>query len=115
MINDIVLFPEEIRGSVPQLYYNDENNVSGNDILIHLKFFCGVFTWLVAEWADEDGQIIFFGYVQNHATPDFSELGYFSLQEFEDFNKNHVFPKIERDLYFGEPKKLSEILGRKIF
>lgn len=114
-MDGLVLFPKEIRGTVPQLYYNDENNVSANDMLIHVKFFCGAFTWYAAEWGDEDGQIIFFGYVQNHSTPSFSELGFFSLMEFEDFNRNHAFPKIERDLYFGEPKPLSQVLGRKLF
>ena len=46
-----------------------------------------------------------FGLVKGH----YSELGYFSLREFEETNRRHGFEIVERDAHF-EPCKLSALM-----
>ena len=65
-------------------------------------------TWYVLEAEkQENGDYLFFGYVESPITPEFNEYGYFSLSELENLKIpiriNGVivsYGKIERDLYF---------------
>lgn len=77
------------------------------DTKIIVKFFnpTGRGTWYATEWHPEDG--VFFGFVSlfnDHC----DELGYFSLQELEEY-KGMFGLGIERDLHFGD-HNLKEIL-----
>ena len=92
------LLPKKISNKIPNLY---EQEGKGEDAMVYVKFFLpGTrWTWYATEFNTKD---IFFGWVKSGISPDFDELGYFSLSELKEVN-------IERDLYF-EPKPLKEIL-----
>lgn len=64
------------------------------DPLVIAKYFCGRYTWLATEYNPELRE--FFGYVIG----DFSEFGYFSLDELLSINSGLII--IERDCYFTE-------------
>jgi hypothetical protein len=77
------------------------------DTKIIVKFFnpTGRGTWYATEWHPEDG--VFFGFVS--LFNDYNdELGYFSLQELEEY-QGLMGLGIERDMYFGD-HNLKEIL-----
>ena len=92
------LLTKKISSKIPNLY---EQEGKGEDAVVYVKFFLpGTrWTWYATEFNTKD---IFFGWVKSGISPDFDELGYFSLSELKEVN-------IERDLYF-EPKPLKEIL-----
>ena len=92
------LLTKEISGKIPNLY---EQEGKGEDAVVYVKFFLpGTrWTWYATEFNTKD---TFFGWVESGISPDFDELGYFSLSELKEVN-------VERDLYF-EPKTLKEIL-----
>ena len=92
------LLTKKISNKIPNLY---EQEGKGEDAMVYVKFFLpGTrWTWYATEFNTKD---IFFGWVKSGISPDFDELGYFSLSELKEVN-------IERDLYF-EPKPLKEIL-----
>lgn len=99
------LLPRELLQTIPPLYANE--HIPTSDVIIKAKYFLASFTWLVTEYeVQEDGDILFFGYVINHSYPDGSEWGYFS---FNEMRKVRLFGAvgIERDLFF-KPCKFSE-------
>ncbi len=77
------------------------NNKSPENTIAVVKFFnaAGAGTWYATEF---DGEDTFFGKVVLHE----SELGYFSLQELQNF-RGRFGLGIERDLFF-KPTPLSE-------
>jgi Protein of unknown function (DUF2958) len=107
----VKLLTEELKKQLPPLY--SQENVS--DPMVICKFFhpLSSLTWYAIEGSpvDEDGfydtnkekvDFLFFGWV--HA--DFSEMGYFSLNEMEQTIVGGL--GIERDLHFI-PKRLSAV------
>lgn len=92
----------------------------GDEAIVVLKFFnpYGMGTWYVLE-ADkqENGDYLFFGYVESPISPSFDEYGYFSLGELENLripiriNGEVVsYGSIERDLYF-ESVRIGDIIN----
>ena len=96
------LLPQELLEQIPPLYSNEE--ISTENQMIKVKYFLAGFTWLVTECEpQEDGDVLFFGYVINHGYPDCSEWGYFTLNQLMEI-KLFVIYEIERDIYFKECK-----------
>jgi len=77
----------------------------GNDAIVIAHFFIGGSDWWATDYMPEDRCL--FGFVCLNGDKEMSELGYFSLQEFEEFNKVKTF-HIERDAWWTE-KTLGEI------
>lgn len=80
------------------------------DPVCFLKFFTpfGRATWYVIEGKqEEDGDYLFFGYVESPIDPLFNELGYFTLNELKSI-RGPLGLGVERDLYY-EPTRLTEI------
>ncbi len=100
----IKLLPKELENKIPA-YYSGEN-IPLKDKVVVCKFFSSLsnWTWYVTEYDPENH--IFFGLVDGFE----KEWGDFSLDEFEQINKERGFQFIDRDLYW-EPKKISEIEG----
>jgi len=102
------LLPQELLEQIPPVYSTEE--IPLKDKIIKVKFFLANFTWLVAECEiREDGDVEFFGYVINHAAPDLSEWGYFTLNQLLEIK---VLCGVERDLYFEECT-WGEYMGQK--
>ena len=96
------LLPKELLEKIPLLYSTED--IPLNDTLIKLKYFLSSFTWLVAECeVQEDNDVLFFGYVFNHADPDCSEWGYFTLGQLMEIRLFESLG-VERDLWFKECK-----------
>ena len=78
-----------------------QENIKNPQIIV--KFFhpASNYTWFATEY-DQENQM-FFGMVHGHD----KELGYFSLKELANVFVRGL--KVERDMYFGFVKKLSEI------
>jgi hypothetical protein len=93
------LLTTEIKEKLPPLY-SQENTA---DPLALVRFYdtLGDWSWYVIEF---DGENLFFGLVFGFE----SELGYFSLAEFEQLNREAGFARIERDEAF-EPTPISAI------
>ena len=94
------LLPQELLVQIPAL--DSDEDTTTNEIVIKVKYFLAGFTWLATECEEqEDGDVLFFGYVINHSQPDFSEWGYFTLNE---LMKIKLFGclGVERDLFFKE-------------
>ena len=75
----------------------------GEQAKIICKFFnpCGASTWYVLEAEkQEDGDYLFFGYVDLWGNKNEAELGYFTLNELKSV-KLPFGLTIERDLYFN--------------
>lgn len=90
------LVTKAVLRKVPRLY-STENET---DPTVWVKFFSPYsnWTWYVTEF---DGNDRFFGYIQGS----YPELGYFSLSELQQMNRNGL-PLVERDMYF-KPQPLS--------
>ena len=92
----------------------------GDDAIVAVKFFnpYGLGTWYVLEAEkQENGDYLFFGYVESPITPEFDEYGYFSLRELENLKIpikiNGItvsYGSIERDLYF-ESTRIGDIVN----
>ena len=95
------LLTKELRGKLPPLYAMEGEE----DPFVICKFFHprSSWTWYAIEF---DGEDIFFGLVKGH----FTELGYFSLSELEEFRDSWGLG-VERDLHF-KPTRLSEVRKR---
>jgi hypothetical protein len=92
------LLPQELLEQIPAVY--STKDIPLKEKIIKVKYFLANFTWLVTEAEiREDGDVEFFGYVINHAAPDCSEWGYFTLNQLMEVK---VFGGVERDLYFNE-------------
>ncbi len=102
------LLTKEIEKGLPKLYSTE--NVPLEDKVAVCKFFNpnGRSTWYVFEGQrQDDGDVLFFGFVVGEQDPSCDEAGYFSLRELESLRTRFGLG-IERDLYFS-PKKFSEI------
>jgi hypothetical protein len=95
----MALLTDGIRQKLPPLY-SQENTV---EPVAQVRFFdsFGDWSWYVLEF---DGENLFFGLVLGFER----ELGYFTLAEFEEINREAGFERIQRDLAF-QPTKLSLI------
>lgn len=103
-----VVLTEVQAAAIPTTYSQDGK---GFFATVYVKFFAGGLTWLATEYEADEG--IFFGYTINHAEPECSELGYFTVEEFQDHNRTaagrvtrvgkaafRMTPYIERDEHF---------------
>ena len=94
------LLPQALLESIPALYSTED--ITLKEKIIKVKYFLASFTWLVTEYeVREDGDVLFFGYVQNHNAPGLSEWGYFTLNQLMEVKLFGVLG-VERDLYFNE-------------
>ena len=92
------LFPEELPEQLPLLYSNEET--PADKMIIRIKYFIASFTWLVVECeVQDDNDVLFYGYVINHADPSCSEWGYFTLNQLMEI-KLFGCLGVERDLHF---------------
>jgi hypothetical protein len=102
----MTLLPENIRPLIPALYSGEQltEEEQGNRN-VHVKFFTPWtnWTWYVLEGQEQDGDFLFFGYVEGFE----NEFGYFSLRELESA-KGPFGLSIERDLYWT-PRPIREI------
>ena len=92
----MMLLTKELRRQFPKLYQTEQVPIEEKKVIA--KFFTPwtSWTWYATEF---DGEDLFFGLVDGHE----KEWGYFSLTELESIT-SPVGLKIERDLYFGQPK-----------
>jgi len=90
------LLTKELRQQFPKLYEGEE--IPTDEKVVIAKFFTPwtSWTWYAVEF---DGEDLFFGLVDGQE----KEWGYFSLKELESIT-GPLGLKIERDLYFGQPK-----------
>jgi len=103
------LLPQELLEQIPPVYSTEE--IPLKDKIIKIKYFLASFTWLVCECeVREDGDVEFFGYVQNHSDPDCSEWGYFTLNQLAEVRLFGCV-MVERDLWFRECT-WSEYMGK---
>ncbi|MBA7521677.1 hypothetical protein ES705_13788 [subsurface metagenome] len=96
------LLTKEIEKKLPKLYSQEHEK----DPVIIVKFFCpwNSWTWFAYEGEKQkNGDWLFFGMVHG----DEHEIGYFSLNELENFIGLFGL-KIERDKYFGYEHRLNE-------
>lgn len=101
------LWTKELEKITPKLYETED--IEFEDKIVTAKFFAlgtGINWYVVEAERREDGDVLFFGYVENEP---FSEWGYFSLNELKEVKTPYGIPAIERDLYF-RPKPFKEIL-----
>lgn len=89
----------------------DTSYKSAHETLVIVKYFnpCGAGTWYAVEYDPENR--IFFGYA-NIGDPSFAELGYFSLDDLENYRSANGMG-LERDLYFSETTTLQEVIDAK--
>jgi hypothetical protein len=99
------LLTDELRSQLPPLYSQDGEN----DPMVYAKSFTpdSSWTWFVTEGEQDDGDFLFFGFVQGHE----GEWGYFALSELEPLRGPLGLP-LERDLYF-KPARWSEVKRRE--
>jgi hypothetical protein len=95
----MTLLNSDIKEKLGALYSQEHNP----DPAAVVRFFdsLGDWSWYATEF---DGEDTFFGVVLGFER----ELGYFSLSEFEQVNRDAGFERIKRDPDF-KPMKLSEI------
>lgn len=94
------LLTKKLEASLPPLYSQDGK---GDEAVVYAKYFhcMSPLTWYATEYDPESRT--FFGWVYNG---DFSELGYFSLDELEQTKVRGV--PMERDRHFS-PITLGEV------
>ena len=104
------LLTKAIRKLIPRLGCQEE---LGNDAKIHVKYFGGgSWSWFATEGEpvlDDNGREVdfeFFGLVHGFE----KELGYFYLSELQSIKFPPFNLGVERDLYFGSGKTLSEFM-----
>ncbi len=92
----MILLTKELREQFPKLYQGEDTPTEEKKVIA--KFFTPwtSWTWYATEF---DGEDQFFGLVDGLER----EWGYFSLKELES-TAGPAGLKIERDLYFGQPK-----------
>jgi Protein of unknown function (DUF2958) len=94
----MALLTQEIKEKLPALYSQE-----GQELVAVVRFYDSLSDW---SWygVEFDGKQLFFGLVIGFER----ELGYFSLAEFEEVNREAGFERICRDLEFG-PRRISDI------
>jgi hypothetical protein len=105
----VKLLTKALLAALPKLY--SAENVPLDEKVAVVKIFdpCGRGTWYVFEGEEQEGDVIFFGYVVSPLGPDCDEMGNFSLQELEAV-KNRFHLPLERDIYW-KPTKMAEVLN----
>jgi hypothetical protein len=93
------LLTKEIQEQLPTLYSQEHNP----DPIALVRFFDsrGDWSWYATEF---DGENLFFGVVLGFER----EIGYFSLAEFEQVNRDAGYERIQRDADY-KPKRIREI------
>ena len=104
------MITKAIEHKAPKLYATEGKEPEEIEIIAH--YFTSSFDWFMTELDPATGEA--FGYVKNLTMPECSELGYFSIAEFDKYNKHafakgtriidgHIYstPIIERDLHFA--------------
>lgn len=96
------LMTEEIAKTVPRLYGQDGTE----DPTVYAHYFSCVNGW---DWwlLEFDGTDEAFGLVEGYD----DELGYFSIKEMAELNRQMGFAAVERDEHFS-PRPLSTVRGR---
>lgn len=96
------LMTREIAEELPRLYEQDCAEVP----TVYVRYFSCVNRW---DWwlLEFDGTDEAFGLVEGYD----DELGYFSIKEMEELNRQMGFAAVERDEHI-EPKPLSAVRGR---
>ena len=104
------LLTKETRKRIPRIGGQEE---LGNDAIIHVKYFGGgSWSWFATEGEpvlDDKGREVdfeFFGLVHGLE----KELGYFYLSELQSIKFPPFNLGVERDLYFGTNRTLSEFM-----
>lgn len=97
------LMTEEIAKTVPRLYGQD----GADDPIVHVHYFSCVngWDWYLTECDQRTGEA--FGLVEGYD----DELGYFSIKEMVELNRQMGFAAVERDEHFS-PKPLSAVRRR---
>lgn len=97
------LLTKELRERLPGLYETED--LPEEETTVHAKFFTpdSNWTWYVIEYGGD-------GYCFGLVKGQYTELGYFHLQELEEARGPLGLP-IERDLYF-KPLSLAELKAR---
>lgn len=97
------LMTEEIAKTVPSLYEQD----GADDPIVHVHYFSCVngWDWYLTEYDPRTGEA--FGLVEGYD----DELGYFSIKEMAELNRQMGFAAVERDEHFS-PKPLSAVRRR---
>ncbi len=95
------LMTREITEGLPRLYEQD----GAEDLTVYVHYFSCVNGW---DWwlLEFDGTDEVFGLVEGYD----DELGYFSIKEMEELNRQMGFAAVERDEHF-EPKPLGAVRG----
>lgn len=96
------LMTKELTEKIPALYEQEDK---GEDAIVYVHWFSITgWDWYCTEYDPESG--LCFGLVKGFDT----ELGYWTLGEFEEVNRNNKFgfPIIERDLWW-KPCKLADV------
>lgn len=96
------LMTREIAKTVPRLYGQD----GAEDPTVYAHYFSCMNGW---DWwlLEFDGTDEAFGLVEGYD----DELGYFSIKEMEELNRQMGFAAVERDAHFS-PKPLSAVRRR---
>ncbi len=106
------LLTQEILKKLPPLYANE--NLEPEQVKVIAKFFnpYGIGTWYATEFDPKEG--LFFGFA-NLGDDTLAELGYFSLEELEEFRHlDHPALMIERDRFWNEDTTLADVMSFKV-
>lgn len=96
------LMTREIAEGLPRLY--EQDGAEDPTVCVHYFSCVNGWDWWLLEF---DGTDEAFGLVEGYD----DELGYFSIKEMEELNRQMGFAAVERDEHF-EPKPLSAVRGR---
>lgn len=91
------LMTKQLEKHIPELYSEEDVELKDKKIYAHYMSILLNYDWFAFEYSKE--QKLFFGFV-NLDNEEFAELGYFSLEEFEEVNQQQGFKVIERDMHF---------------
>ena len=96
------MMTKALESKVPALYAQDGK---GSEAIIYAHYFScfNGWDWYMTEYDPETREA--FGIVKGFET----EMGYFSIEEFESINRSRGFNVIERDLYW-RPQAAGTIL-----
>jgi hypothetical protein len=105
------LLTKEILKKLPPLYANEHLKPKETRVIAKFFYPAGGATWYATEFDPAEG--LFFGFA-NLGDDQMAELGYFSLQELEEFRHPKLpFLKIERDKFWDDKTTLEEVMSFK--